>query len=176
MNAHVIISHGLESSPDATKATALSRVVEAMGFTSERPDYRHWDSNQSRNHLGDVQGRITRLHDIAKKVQGPLILAGSSMGAFISARVSLVVPVAGLFMMAPPTQLEGFEIRLEAADVPTCIVHGWDDELIPAVEVMKWAQPRRNELVLVNDSHRLAGHVEFCAEVFARFVRSLLLD
>jgi alpha/beta superfamily hydrolase len=176
LKAHVIISHGLESSPDATKATALSRVVEAMGCSSERPDYRQWDSDQSNNHLGDVQGRIACLHTLAKKVDAPLILAGSSMGAFISARVSLVVPVAGLFMMAPPTQLKGFEIKLEAADIPTCIVHGWDDELIPAVEVVKWAQPRRNELVLVNDSHRLAEHVEFCAEVFARFVRSLLLD
>ncbi len=175
MKAHVIISHGLESSPDATKATALSHVVETMGCTSERPDYRQWDSDQSKNRLGDVQGRIACLHALAKKVDRPLILAGSSMGAFISARVSLAVPVAGLFLMAPPTQLEGFEIKLEAADITTCIVHGWDDELIPASEVVKWAQPRRNQLVLVKDSHRLAEHVEFCAEVFARFVRSLSL-
>ncbi|MGH8052040.1 MAG: alpha/beta family hydrolase [Arenimonas sp.] len=173
MKAHAIISHGLESSPDATKATALSRVVEAMGLTSERPDYRDRDNDPAMTRLGDVHGRIARLQDIATKIQGPLILAGSSMGAFISARVSLNVPVAGLFLMAPPTQLEGFEIKLEAADVPTCIVHGWDDELIPAGEVVKWAHPRRNQLVLVNDSHRLADHVEFCAEVFARFVRSL---
>lgn len=173
MKAHVIISHGLESSPDATKATALSRVVEAMGWTSERPDYRDRDSDPAMSRLGDVHGRIERLHALTKKAEGPLILAGSSMGAFISARVSLQVPVAGLFLMAPPTQLEGFEIRLEAADVPTCIVHGWDDELIPANEVVKWAQVRRSQLVLVNDSHRLAEHVEFCAEVFARFVRSL---
>jgi alpha/beta superfamily hydrolase len=173
LKAHAIISHGLESSPDATKATALSRVVEAMGFTSERPDYRHWDQDQSNHRLGDVHGRIACLHALSKKVEGPLILAGSSMGAFISARVSLEVPVSGLFLMAPPTQLEGFDIGLEAADIPTCIVHGWDDELIPAGEVVKWAQARRNQLVLVNDSHRLAGHVEFCAEVFARFVRSL---
>ena len=173
MKAHVIISHGLESSPDATKATALSRVVEAMGWTSERPDYRDRDSDPAMTSLGDVHGRIARLHDLAKKVQAPLVLAGSSMGAFISARVSLQVPVAGLFLMAPPTQLEGFEIRLEAADVPTCIVHGWDDELIPATEVVNWARARRSQLVLVNDSHRLADHVDFCAEVFARFVRSL---
>ncbi len=173
MKAHVIISHGLESSPDATKAKALSRVVEAMGWTSERPDYRDRDNDPAMSRLGDVHGRIERLHALTKKAEGPLILAGSSMGAFISARVSLQVPVAGLFLMAPPTQLEGFEIRLEAADVPTCIVHGWDDELIPASEVVKWAQARRNQLVLVNDSHRLAEHVEFCAEVFARFVRSL---
>lgn len=173
MKAHVIISHGLESSPDATKATALSRAVEAMGYTTERPDYRDQDNDTSMSRLGDVHGRIAHLYGLAKKVKGPLILAGSSMGAFISARVSLEIPVAGLFLMAPPTQLEGFDIKLDAADVPTCIVHGWDDELIPASEVVKWAQKRRNELVLVNDSHRLSGHVDFCANVFARFVQSL---
>lgn len=173
MIAHVIISHGLESSPDATKATALGRVVEAMGFTSERPDYRDQDNETSLGRLGDVHGRIAHLYALAKRVQGPLVLAGSSMGAFISARVSLELPVAGLFLMAPPTQLEGFDIKLEAANIPTCIVHGWDDELIPASEVVKWAQLRRDQLVLVNDSHRLSGHVDFCAEVFARFVRSL---
>ncbi len=173
MKAHIIISHGLESSPDATKATALSRIVESLGCTSERPDYRDYDNDQTLTRLGDVSGRITQLHDLAKKVQGPLILAGSSMGAFISARVSLEVPVAGLFLMALPTQLEGFDIKLEAANIPTCIVHGWDDELIPATEVVKWAHKRRDQLVLVNDSHRLADHVDFCAEVFARFVSSL---
>ena len=173
MKAHVIISHGLESSPDATKATALSHVLDAMGWTSERPDYRDLDNDREKNRFGNVQGRIIRLQNLANKVQGPLVLAGSSMGAFISARVSLEVPVAALFLMAPPTQLAGFDIAMEAADVPTCIVHGWDDELIPASEVVKWAQARRNQLVLVNDSHRLADHVEFCAEVFARFVRSL---
>ncbi|HPO25560.1 MAG TPA: hypothetical protein PK135_12955, partial [Arenimonas sp.] len=61
MKAHVIISHGLESSPDATKATALSRVVEAMGWTSERPDYRDRDSDPAMSRLGDVHGRIERL-------------------------------------------------------------------------------------------------------------------
>ncbi|MEO6172698.1 MAG: hypothetical protein ABIP02_06235 [Arenimonas sp.] len=173
MKAHVIISHGLESSPDATKAKALSHVLEKMGWTSERPDYRDLDNDREKNRLGNVHGRIMRLQNLANKVQGPLVLAGSSMGAFISARVSLEVPVAGLFLMAPPTQLAGFEIVMEAADVPTCIVHGWDDELIPAAEVVKWAQRRRNQLVLVNDSHRLADHVDFCAEVFARFMTSL---
>ena len=176
MKAHVIISHGLESSPDATKAAALSRIVESMDCTSERPDYRDRDNDRAMTRFGDVHGRIVRLRDLAKKVQGPLILAGSSMGAFISARVSLEVPVAGLFLMAPPTQLEGFDIQLEAANIPTCIVHGWDDELIPATEVVKWAHKRRDQLVLVNDSHRLADHVDFCAEVFARFVRSLSMS
>ena len=78
MKGHIIISHGLESSPDATKATALSKVAEALGWTQQRPDYRDLDAI---GRLGDVHGRIARLRAIAEGVQGPLVLAGSSMGA-----------------------------------------------------------------------------------------------
>lgn len=169
----MIISHGLESSPDATKATALASVAEALDWSHERPDYRTWDNDFSHNRLGDVEGRIMHLLDLARRATAPLVLAGSSMGAFVSARVSLELPVRGLFLMAPPVKLEGFDVRLEAARVPTHIVHGWDDELIPAIEVARWASPRRDHTVFVNDSHRLANHVQFCADEFSRLLQSL---
>jgi predicted alpha/beta-hydrolase family hydrolase len=167
---HVIISHGLQSSPDATKASALAAVAQSLGWTEQRPDYRDLDAVSE---LGNVHGRIARLQEIAAVVDGPLVLAGSSMGAFVSARVSLQVSVLGLFLMAPPTRLQGYEIKLEAALVPTRIVHGWHDELIPADQVVRWAQARSDELVLVNDSHRLAAHVDFCATEFGRFLQGL---
>jgi predicted alpha/beta-hydrolase family hydrolase len=173
MIGHVILSHGLESSPEATKATALAKVAEALGWTTQRPDYRIWDNDFSRSRLGDVEGRIAHLLELAEGVNGPLVLAGSSMGAFISARVSLQVPVRGLFLMAPPIELEGFAIRLEAARAPTRIVHGWSDELIPALAVARWANARRDHTVFVDDSHRLAAHVDFCAEEFGRFLQGL---
>ena len=173
MSGHVIISHGLESSPEATKASALASIAESLGWSHERPDYRSWDNDFSRSRLGDVEGRVLHLLELAYRVSGPLLLAGSSMGAFISARVSLEVPVRGLFLMAPPVTLEGYEVRLEAAQVPTRIVHGWDDELIPALDVACWAQARRDHTVFVNDSHRLADHVQFCAEEFGRFLQGL---
>ena len=169
MKGHVIISHGLQSSPDATKATAIAKVAQSIGWTTEIPDYRDLDAASE---LGDVLSRIERLRALAGQ-RTPLVLAGSSMGAFISARVSLAVDVQGLFLMAPPTQLKGYDMLLEAAPVPTCIVHGWHDELIPAGEVVRWAQARSDHLVLVNDSHRLADHVAFCATQFGRFVQGL---
>lgn len=170
MIGHVIISHGLQSSPDSGKATALSEVAQALGWSHERPDFSDLDGI---GELGDVPARIERLRQLALAARGPLVLAGSSMGAFISARVSLAVPVLGLFLMAPPAQLRGHAISLEAAPVPTCIIHGWHDELIPAKAVVDWAQARSDHLVLVNDSHRLAAHVDLCAAEFARFLRGL---
>jgi len=57
--------------------------------------------------------------------------------------------------------------------VPTRVVHGWDDELIPALEVARWANARKDQAVFVDDSHRLAAHVDFCAEEFGRFLQAL---
>jgi alpha/beta superfamily hydrolase len=170
VTGHVIISHGLQSSPDATKASALAAVAQSLGWSHERPDYRDLDRVSE---LGDVLGRIARLRQLAIDAAEPLVLAGSSMGAFISARVSLEVPLAGLFLMAPPTQLQGFQIRLDAVPVPTRIIHGWHDELIPATDVMAWAQLRNDHLIMVDDDHRLSGHVELCADEFARFLQGL---
>jgi predicted esterase len=95
------------------------------------------------------------------------------MGAFISAHVSLRVPVQGLFLMAPPIQLQGYDIELQAADVPLSIVHGWHDELIPADAVVAWAKQQQARICLVNDDHRLSRHVDFCAQQFALFLGSL---
>lgn len=170
MIGHVIISHGLQSSPEATKATALAKVAQSLGWNHEIPDYRDLDAVSE---LGDVLSRIERLKELATGKSLPLVLAGSSMGAFISARVSMEMPLTGLFLMAPPVQLKGYDITLEAARVPTRIVHGWHDELIPATAVVSWARARSDHLVLVDDSHRLAAHVDFCAEEFGRFLQGL---
>jgi len=170
MIGHAILSHGLESGPLATKVSALAAVAENLGWTTERPDYLAVDRV---GRFGDVDARIAILRERTAAMTGPLVLAGSSMGAFVSALVSRDVPCAGLFLMAPPPWIEGYPQQLEAATIPTLIVHGWDDELIPAQAVIDWAHPRRDQLVLVNDSHRLANHVAFCAEQFAAFLRSL---
>jgi len=167
---HAILSHGLESGPHATKVSALAAAAEKLGWTTERPDYLAVDKVGA---FGDIDARIAILRERAFAARAPLVLAGSSMGAFVSALVSRDVPCAGLFLMAPPPWIEGYPQQLEAAKIPTMIVHGWDDELIPAQAVIDWAHPRRDQLVLVNDSHRLADHVAFCAERFKEFLSSL---
>ena len=174
MKGHCILSHGFESGPDATKVTALAEAADALGWSHERPDYTDLDARRDVSDLGDVPARIERLLGLAKRAaaRGPLVLAGSSLGAYISGRVSLQVPVAGLFLMAPPIRM-GRAQPLDAAPVPTSIIHGWRDELIPADEVVMWAQARRDRLLLVDDSHRLAEHVESSKLAFAALLAGL---
>lgn len=171
---HCILSHGFESGPDATKVTALAEAAGRLGWTHERPDYTDLDAKREVSELGDVPARLQRLLGLARDAaaRGPLVLAGSSLGAWISGQVSLQVPVAGLFLMAPPVRMEPAPV-LDAAAVPLSIIHGWDDELIPAQQVVDWAQRRRARLLVVDDSHRLSAHVAASAEAFAQLLQDL---
>ncbi len=166
---HVLLSHGLESGPNATKVTALARVAQARGWRSTRPDYLDLDATAEVERIDD---RVNRL--VESIVPGErLVLAGSSMGALISALASLDHPCAGLFLIAPPLRIPGYARELDLAPVATTIVHGWHDELIPADEVIAFARARSLPLYLVNDSHRLAGHVEVIAQWFGLFLDQL---
>ena len=174
MRGHCILSHGFESGPDATKVTALAEVAERHGWTHERPDYTDLDARHDVGPLGDVPARLVRLRALAEAAaaRGPLVLAGSSLGAYISARIALEVPVRALFLMAPPL-LMGPLPALEVPKVPVSIIHGWDDELIPAMAVADWAHARRARLLLVDDSHRLSAHVTASADAFAALLAGL---
>ncbi|HET8819708.1 MAG TPA: hypothetical protein VFM73_09230 [Xanthomonadaceae bacterium] len=174
MPGHCILSHGFESGPDATKVTALAEVAERHGWTCERPDYTDLDACRDAGELGDVAARLDRLLGLAHAAaaRGPLVLAGSSLGAWISGMASLQVRVEALFLMAPPIRMQA-DHPLRAAAVPTAIVHGWDDELIPAAQVVAWAAPRRDRLLLVDDSHRLSANVDTSADAFGSLLASL---
>lgn len=168
MPGHCILSHGFESGPDATKVTALAEVAARFGWTHERPDYTDLDAKREISSVGDVIGRLERLRALATAAaaRGPLVLAGSSLGAYISARIAFEVPVRALFLMAPPLTM-GPLPALDAPAVPVSVIHGWDDELIPAMHVAAWAQVRRARMLMVDDGHRLSAHVQASADAFA---------
>ena len=171
---HCILSHGFESGPDAIKVTALADVAERLGWTHERPDFMDLDAKADVSRLGDVPARLQRLIERATTAaaRGPVVLAGSSLGAYISAIASLQVPVAGLFLMVPPTTM-GPMPALDAAAVPTTVVQAWHDDVVPAAGVIAWAQARSAQLLLVDDGHRLERHVEASAQAFERLLRQL---
>jgi len=156
MRGHCILSHGFESGPDATKVTALAEVAERLGWSCERPDYTDLDGRREVSELGDVPARLRRLRTLAD----------------VSGLVSLQVPVAGLFLMAPPIRM-GEAHPFDAAGVPISIVHGWDDELCPTAEVVEWAGARRARLLLVGDGHRLSDHVATSANAFEQLLAGL---
>jgi predicted alpha/beta-hydrolase family hydrolase len=171
MPRHVILSHGSDTGPDATKVSVLARVAEALGWTTERPDYREDDKL---GHADAIEPRIARLHQRIAACDAPPVLAGSSMGAFVSGLASLEVPVMGLFLLATPALIPGsdlaFDVRL---DVPTLMIHGWQDDVCPLDEIYEFAARRELPLLIVNDDHRLGAHVDAISRQFGFFLEQL---
>lgn len=169
MRPQVVLSHGSGSSPGATKVSALAALAEERGWTTQRPDYRDDDA---RGHLGSVAPRIARLRATIESLDAPPVLVGSSMGAFVSALVSLDVPVAGMLLLATPAAIPGYPRRLEQRrGVPSILVHGWRDEVCPVAATHEFAARRRLPLLLVDDDHRLGASMAIIGVQF-----QLLLD
>jgi len=169
MKSTVILSHGLESGPHATKVSALAEVALSLGWAEVRPDYR--DIDAPRNPLA-IDARIARTLQHAPE-QGRVVFAGSSLGAFVSGFASIKRSCEGLFLLALPTAIPGYPHAFTAAAVPTALVHGWDDELCPVDAAIGFARERNAALHLVPDDHRLGAHVETCAELFRGFLMGL---
>jgi alpha/beta superfamily hydrolase len=166
MKPLLILSHGLESGPDATKVSALAAIAAPLGFRSVRPDYRDLDATRD---AGRIDARIERLKQHAS-AREPVLLAGSSLGAFISGFASFDLNCVGLFLIALPLSIPGYACQFDAARVPTALVHGWDDELCPADAALAFARARGDTITLVRDDHRLSAHVDFVAEQFRQFL------
>lgn len=167
MKPLVILSHGLESGPEATKVSALAAVADELGFANIRPDFRDLDAGKD---VARIDERIERLVAQASADQR-VILAGSSMGAFASGFASLQMTCAGLFLIALPLHIPGYPRAFAAADVPTALVHGWNDELCPVDEAIEFARGRGDQITLLLDDHRLSAHVDFVARLFGDFLR-----
>lgn len=172
MPGHVILSHGSDSGPEATKVSALARVAESMGWTTSRPDYREEDQL---GYAGCVPPRVARLVGAMHAAPRPLLLAGSSMGAFVSGLASLRAPCDGLFLVALPIDIPGCPQRFDAVrGVPAMLVHGWRDELCPVDAAVAFARERGMSALLLDDDHRLAGHVGLLERQFALFLQALV--
>ncbi|HSS07850.1 MAG TPA: alpha/beta hydrolase [Rhodanobacteraceae bacterium] len=169
MKGTVILSHGLESGPNATKVSALAKVAEALGWDSVRPDYLDIDARKDPR---AIDARVARA--LANTPgEGRVVFGGSSMGSFVSGFASLEHACAGLFLLALPLEIPGYWRRFSAADVRTAMVHGWNDELCPVDAAIDFARAHGASLHLVPDDHRLSAHVDLCADVFRRFLTDL---
>ena len=166
MKPFLILSHGLESGPDATKVTALAKVATALGLRSVRPDYRDIDAPRDPARIDE---RIARLKSHVP-ADAPVVLAGSSLGAFTSALASTEVNCLGLFLIALPIAIPGYSRPFAAAEVPTALVHGWQDELCPVDAAIAFARSRGDAITVASDDHRLSNHVDFISEQFRLFL------
>ena len=77
--------------------------------------------------------------------------------------------------MAPAVLMPGYDnTDVDPHNLPTFIVHGWDDEIIPAENAIKFANQYQKELLLVQDDHVLRHSLTRLAIEFRRFVTGFI--
>lgn len=169
-NRTVIFSHGHLSSPDSRKIRELAPIARDRGHATEAIDYRDLQD--------EPVARVDRLIDSIEKLEVPPILVGSSLGGYVSMAAAERVAVNSLFLMAPALYLED-KIpggKMPERYVPRCrhvaIVHGWNDEVIPWQNSLRFAETSRAELHLLDTDHRLESAADDIRSLFARFLES----
>jgi predicted alpha/beta-hydrolase family hydrolase len=171
MRGQIVLSHGSDSSPDATKVSTLAALAESLGWRTQRPDY---GSDDARGHAGSVAPRIARLRATIEALDAPPLLVGSSMGAFVSGLVSLDVPVAGLLLLATPSEIPGYARKFDLRrGVPTLFIHGWRDDVCPLAGIHPLAAQRRLPLLVLDDDHRLGASLAVIVAQFRQLLEQL---
>ena len=158
----VWFAHGKESGPQGHKIMALSAVAEGLGWKAISPDYRG---------LNDPEDRVERLLELFQANRVKTVLVGSSMGGYVSLLAAQELAPEGLFLMAPAIGIDGYrkqdpELRAGQA----VIVHGWQDDIIPAQQVITYAKRHHVPLHLLPDDHPLGSSLPQLCSLFRDFL------
>ncbi len=142
--ARLIYLHGLDSNSQTYKAALIRTIYPDMLV----PDF-----------VGSLEERMQQLYPILGSALG-WTLIGSSLGGLMAALFTTQHPaqVRKQILLAPALLLPEFAENLPAPiDVPTIIIHGWQDSVVPVRTVKPLAEKvfRNLDYRLVDDDHRL---------------------
>ncbi len=140
----MVFLHGLDSSSQTYKAA----VIRAIYPDLITPDF-----------TGSLEERMQQLYPILGKASN-WTLIGSSFGGVMAALFATQHPdqVRKLILLAPALMLPEFSRHLPAPiDVPTIIIHGRQDTVVPVETTKPLAKKvfRNLDYRLVDDDHRL---------------------
>ena len=161
----VYFSHGQESGPWGTKIRSMAEAVRGLGCRAESVDYQG---------MADPSERVARLLTECAEVEEPLVLVGSSMGGHVATAAAKESGAAGLFVLAPAYYMPGFEsLTPEPPAMPFTIIHGWNDDIVPVENSIRFAQECNASLHILDSDHRLTDSIEDINYLLTRFIQSL---
>ena len=158
--------HGLESSPQGTKARLLKRHDPECWIPSLPQDI------------------YQRVEIVENEVREPMVFVGSSLGGLTAIMYAMRHPerVKALVLMAPAVGSRDKSILAEREEglleslyipegIPTVIIAGTRDELIPVsairAVIARSPQPVQIQLYEVDDDHNLHQHLDLMLESIA---------
>ena len=164
----IIFSHGMESGPWGTKIRRLAKIAASRQLEIESVDY---------TDTMDPDARVERLRNLLDNETIDCLLAGSSMGGYVSLVASGDHLIQGLFLMAPALYIPDYSYQVHSTKTSVVdIVHGWNDDVIPVENSIRFARESGHSLHLVNGNHALSDVLEDVDRIFSLFLDQVLQD
>ena len=162
----VVFSHGQESGPWGTKINAMAEMVRSLGCDADSVDYQG---------IADPTERVDKLITYCEPLDDALILVGSSMGGHVATAAADRVGAAGLFVLAPAFYMPEFEaLTPPAPGMPMAIVHGWNDDIVPVENSIRYASACKATLHVLDGDHRLTANIDEINHYLLRFVQTVV--
>jgi pimeloyl-ACP methyl ester carboxylesterase len=164
----ISFSHGMESGPWGIKIKRLAKIAASRQFEIESVDY---------TDTMDPDARVERLRNLLDSETNDCLLVGSSMGGYVSLVASENHLIQGLFLMAPALYIPGYAYQAYSTRSSVVdIVHGWNDDVIPVENSIRFAREPGHSLHLVNGNHALSDVLEDVDRIFSQFLDHVLQD
>lgn len=165
-STHIVFSHGQDGEPWGSKIVAMAKIARRHGLNVESVDYRG---------MADPAARVDKLLAFCRGLPGELLLVGSSLGAHVATSVATQVPMRGLFLLAPAFFMPGYEqFTPRSPPCPVMIVHGWNDEVVPVRNSVRYAEQYKCTLHVIDSDHRLTANIDEVCEYLDSFLRRVL--
>lgn len=175
LNALVVICHPhplYGGTLDNKVVYSLARELAGLGCLAIRFNFR--GVGRSEGHFDEGRGELADLLAVVGwgKRQYPereLWLGGFSFGAAVAAHGQPLCDAGRLFLVAPPVTMPYWQGADPA--VPTLVVHGGLDELIPVRAASDWADghPRSTFALVKEADHFFHGQLKPLRELVAAF-------
>jgi alpha/beta superfamily hydrolase len=164
----IIFSHGMESGPWGTKIKRLAKIAANRQLEIASVDY---------TDTMDPDARVERLQNLLDSETNDCLLAGSSMGGYVSLVASENHLIQGLFLMAPALYISDYSCQAYSTESSVVdIVHGWNDDVIPVENSIRYARESGHSLHLVKGNHALSDALEDVDRIFSFFLDHVLQD
>jgi len=156
--------HGKESGPWGRKIKAMAEVARQSGWAIDSLDYA-WTT--------DPALRLEQLASALRGHDGPLVLVGSSMGGWVALEAARLASPRGVFLLAPALGMPHYPTPGRPVPVPTEIVHGWADDVVPAQHSIRFAEQHHCPLHLIPGGHRLDEQIPAICQLFHAFLHRM---
>ncbi len=96
------------------------------------------------------------------------------MGGHVATAAAAKLNAIGLFVLAPAYYMPGYEeLTPTPPKMPICIVHGWDDDIVPVENSIRFAASCNAALHILDGDHRLTENIDEINYYLRRFIETL---